>query len=572
MLWDGLDFMDKRPGLKLGLVIGVPLAALAIGAAFWGHSRWSKTHASETGLRWLAAGRLDRAGISSAQALRDAPSAPQSWQLAADLAWRKGMKAQAVNDLRSAALLSRDSPDAVIAWAEAAVLAGEGEEAGRALALLAPDGLLHSARAQRVKGEWLRRRGAWGEAAACFRAAGDLDRRASARPLAINEIPLGVTLLSSGGAGDRERGVALLARWAPDPSWGAQALRALLGDALRRGDRTAMARLAGALSRHPRFTVGDVPDCLRGCVDSDPQGFQAMVRAIEKESAGNAPNVADIMGSLNRLGRTEETLAWAKAIPPAVSRRPPIAVAVAEALRLGGRWRELGVHADRCEWGHNLEFLGSLYGMMAARHVGDTARAQAFWRTLQSASTAGGGQTLVAADLLYGWGTGDEAIELLWGAAANPGVAVQALGTLARIYQVRRDADGQYRAFSRMASLRPDNRDIGNNFAYFAAVTGRAGVSSVQRIAQSNFEATPGNPTYRSTWAFVLCQVSKPGEAMTVLQPIAPDWRKSRAVAWAYGASLAGLGRKDEAREVLGSLDPGTLTFQEIAWVRSVLR
>jgi tetratricopeptide (TPR) repeat protein len=574
IFWDGLDFLDQNPKLRRGLYVGVPLATLAIVAGFWGYAQWSRTHAIAIGRQWLAAGKLDRAEIAIKDALSAAPDAPESWQLAAALAWKRGMKAQAVDDLRKAAFLSHDLADAVIAWAEAAILADDSDEAGRALSLLAPGELSRSARAERAKGEWLRRKGAYGEAAERFQAALDLDRHASVPSLAFDEVPLGVTLLSTGKAGDHKRGVELLSLWSSDPTWGAQALRELLADAIRHNDNLAMPRWAEALSRHPRFSVGDIYACLQGTTDSDPPRFQAMLRSLKEASGSNPERVAQVMGSLNRLGRAAETLEWAKTIPSEVSQRPPIAVAVAEALRLSGQWRELDLYVSRCEWGHDLEFIHWLYGLIAAKHLGDSAKAQAMLKTIQSFSHWNGGQALVAGDMLYGWAADDDAITLLWSASESqsPGFAVQALGTLARIYQVKRDADGQYRVFARLTSLRPEDKDFGNNFAYFAVVTDRGNPTTVARMAQANFEAKPDNIYYRSTWALVLCWLSRPSEAMRVMEPVASTWRTSRAVAWAYGATLAGMGRKDEAQEVFRSINPDTLSFQEIDWVSRTLK
>ena len=52
-------------------------------------------------------------------------------------------------------------------------------------------------------------------------------------------------------------------------------------------------------------------------------------------------------------------------------------------------------------------------------------------------------------------------------------VATEALGSLARHYQTHRDAEGQYRVFRQLHLLRPQDRAVGNNFAFFAALTER---------------------------------------------------------------------------------------------------
>jgi hypothetical protein len=59
---------------------------------------------------------------------------------------------------------------------------------------------------------------------------------------------------------------------------------------------------------------------------------------------------------------------------------------------------------------------------------------------------------------------------------------------------------------------------------------------------------------------------------MTLLEPVSREWKGSPAVAFAYGAALASLGRKSEAREVFDSLDPRNLGPQEQEWIRAALR
>jgi hypothetical protein len=346
-----------------------------------------------------------------------------------------------------------------------------------------------------------------------------------------------------------------------------------LADAIRRDDHPAMSRWAVALSADPRFTLGDIFACLRGTAASDPKPFQTLLALLKRASGTNPSRVAEVMGSLNRLGRTAEVLAWAKSIPSAASQRPPIATEVAEALRLSGQWQNLARFATRCEWGYNLEFIGWLYDMVAARNLGDSGAAQGKWKTIQSSSLSNPGQALVAADLLYSWSDSEDAIALLWGAAGDPRPAMPALGTLARIYQEKGDAAGQYRVFARMAAVRPEDRDIGNNFAYFAVVNGEPGRIEAVRIARANFEASPGNVVYRSTWALVLCGLSRPAEAMKVLEPVASGWKDSPTISWAYVVALADVGRKDEARKILrlSPIHPAQLSAGEIAWMKSVL-
>jgi tetratricopeptide (TPR) repeat protein len=210
--------------------------------------------------------------------------------------------------------------------------------------------------------------------------------------------------------------------------------------------------------------------------------------------------------------------------------------------------------------------------MTAARHLGDNAKADSLWSSLEAEGGRSPAHALFMGDTLVAWGYRENAAKLLWEAADRPDLSYIALGSLARLYQSERDAVGQYRAFSRLNSMRPQDRDIANNLAYFAALTDLGSLSHIEKVAEGNFNAEPGNLTYRSTYAFVLVWANQGTKAMEVLEPVAHDWKKSRAVAFSYGAALASVGRKDEAREVFESIDRKGLSPREIEWVANALR
>jgi predicted Zn-dependent protease len=209
--------------------------------------------------------------------------------------------------------------------------------------------------------------------------------------------------------------------------------------------------------------------------------------------------------------------------------------------------------------------------MQAARALGDKAKADELWRTLRGHATMNSVHALFAGDTVYTWGLVDEA-EILWWAAADQGGpnAITALGTLARYYQVRRDAEGQYRAFRQLYFLHPQDADATNNFIYFAALTGHDG-PLVERLATENLARDPQNLTYLATRAFVLFMDGRPGDALALLSPKAAEVEKSPALAFAYGLALAATGNKDEARTLLGRSNQAVLSKREIELIKSAL-
>jgi predicted Zn-dependent protease len=165
----------------------------------------------------------------------------------------------------------------------------------------------------------------------------------------------------------------------------------------------------------------------------------------------------------------------------------------------------------------------------------------------------------------------DEA-EVLWWAAADQGGpnAIQALGTLARHYQVSRNAEGQYRAFRQLHFAHPLDADVSNNFVYFAALTGHDGAIA-ERLATEDLERNPQNLTYLATRAFVMFVNGRAADALALLQPKAAEVEKSPALAFAYGLALAGTGNKTEARALLEKIPQSALATREADLIKSAL-
>jgi hypothetical protein len=570
-LWAALDSLEARPALRRTLIIGIPTFLIAVAAAFWGYHHWARNNSIRIARQWLEAGRLDRASVAVQDALTTEPEVPESWQLASELAWMEGNRTASVQYAKKAAEVGQFQSDPVLAWGEASILTDDEDQAREAESHLDPVFAKTSPRALRLAGEIARREHKYADARDQFLAALLEDTNAGVQPLAVDEVPLGIVCLQTGAPADRSQGQGLLAKWAPDPKWGAEALRALLADAVAHHDREATARWASELQVHPRYTLGDVPVCLQALAGADPARYQATLASLEEKSRSSPTQSAQLLGWLTQIGQAAEAVRWGSSLDPAAARKPPIAPGIAEAMRATQQWSDLAATVSQADWGPDLGFLGWAYGFVAASHLGDASKADSLWQSLNADGRLYPAHALFAGDSLYAWGYPKEAATLLWSAAERPDLAFQALGSLARLYQVQHDAVGQYRAFSRLNAMRPSDRNIGNNLAYYAVITDLGSQSHIERIAEGNFNSEPGNVAYRSTFALVLVWSGQASRAMSLMEPVSQEWKKSPAVAFAYGATLASVGRKPEAEEVFNSLNPASLSPQESEWIRTAL-
>jgi len=563
--WRLLDALEARRSLRWTLYALGAAAAVTIACWLWVYPWWTRRNAISIARQWLAAGQLDHAAETVRDAMTDSPASPEVWRMAAELARRRKNPALAVDYSHHAAILAPDNPEFTLDWAADALLAEQPDTAEQALGELPADVVAASSRAQRIAGEIARRRVQLTAARDHFAAALSIDG-----PSAIDEVPLGSILLYSRDPAERRRGLTLLTQWTRDREWGATALRTLLGDALDHNDHPAMLKWGEALRAHPLCTLGDIPNCLLAISMADEARFAEVLALLEKKQAVNPGQIALLVGWLNQIGRSAEAVQWVQSLPPELTGKPPVVAVAAEAFRHTADWAGLNAWTSGGDWGRDVEFLRVSYAMLAARQLGNAPRSDELWRTLQSDAQTNGVHALFLADTLYVWGWQAEALTLLWVAADQPGVSLQALGTLARHYQTQRDAEGQYRAFRRLHTLRALDASIANNFAFFSALTAND-LDIAERIARQNHARAPANLGYLSTLAFVLCMQNHAGEAVELLKPAAGDWRKSPGLAFAYGLALSAAGRKDEARPLLASLDLATLTVREEELVKAAL-
>lgn len=569
-VWRIADFLESRQAFLVRWRWWIFAAALSSILLGIGYQRWAQGRSIRVARQWLAAGRFDRVGPAIAAAIADQPLRPEPWQLASELAWRRKQKAEAVRAAEHAAELSHGRSDYVLAWAELALLASDRESAEKAMAQLAPNFIAHSARAERAAAVLARQHEDFALERQHFTAALKLDEAAHL-PTGIDDVPLQTLLYRLGTAEERAAAGIRLERWSTDPRWGADALRGLLADALSRRHLGEAVRWAEALRAHPRFSLDDVPRCLAALAAADETRFSKMLGSFQSEFRNSPSMSALLMGDLLQIGRPQEVLAWHKSLPAAEQTSALLSVEVAEALRLTGQWSELKQWVELASWTPQTRFLQTVYRMEAARGLREEAELTQELQRLRRQVQANGAYTMFAASNLYGAGLRAEAVELFWTAADIPDVAVTALGTLARHYQLEHDAIGQYKAFRRLHALRRDDAGVAHNFAYFAVLSGNFDYGEIERIVVENHRRDPSNLLYLANYAFVLHATGRAAMALTLLEPRAEAWNRSEPFAFAYGLVLAANGRKAEARQVLARIDPKPLTVQERELIASAV-
>ncbi len=564
--WKLLDYLEARRSVRRLLYGGFALVLLVVVFFVWINPWWMRRNAVSMARQWIAAGKTNYAAEVVQKALEKDAQQPELWLVAAELARLNGPRILEIEYAHRAAQLQPENPKYALEWAGAALRADQRDVTIQALAGVSDAELARSSVAQRLLGEMKRRERNFDGAVVHFEAALRLDG-----PGAINEIPLGLCLLVARGAGERQRGHDLLVKWAADPTWGASSLRLLMADAEARGDLPAALKWALALGVHPDRAVSDTSNRLRVLAKGDRAKFAEELARLQKVHRVSAEASAQLVGWLNEIGESRVGLEWMQTFPEPEVQRPPLSLAKAEALRKMSDWAGLQALTAQDDWGANLDFLRWAYGLRAARALADEKQAENLWLTLVNHAQVNGQHALFGGSMLFSWGMVKEAEALWWRAAEQgEGVSYEALGALARFYQVRRDADGQHRVFKKLHAMRPTDDAITNNYVFFAVLTGNRERES-ELLARDIMQRNTGNPTYLATYAYVLVARDRAAEALKLIAPAFAKDSTSSAIQFAYGLALAGTGEKEKAKPILNGLDPATLSTREVEIIAAAL-
>ena len=553
------------------ILLGLGLLGLASGGLFL--FRYAARLANErVAWQWINGGRADRAAAYVNRALARYPDASSTWTLASALAWRMKLTALAEEDARKAAQLGGMRPELLLDWAAAALQRGNLAGAREALEHFPDSYAATSSRAERTLGHFYRQSGDSERALGCFKQALALDTGTGGAAIALDRFDLGSALLRSGDLSKMAQGRTLLEAVLNDHMLGMETTRILLADAIARKDAPAITRLLPRLGANPSFGSEDYALSCQAIILTANESFGERMAPLERQAEDNPKRIMALMGTLNQFGKAQETLRWAERLPADITHREPVCVGIAEAYRLAGQWDLLLCWAAASHWEDDFGFLPAVYAVLAARGTGHPLPTDALLATIEPRLEKNDRTFTLAATCLYNWGATHEAIAILEKGSRARELAYSSLLTLAHLYHSEHDALGAYRVSERLFTITPGNRDFANDYVYFAALLGDAGVPRVQKLALDNCDAQPDNRFYRSTCAFVLAAAGKPAEALRIISPVATEWKESRAVAWGYAAALAKSGETTRSRLVASALDRRSLSREEQAWMDTFTR
>jgi hypothetical protein len=331
-----------------------------------------------------------------------------------------------------------------------------------------------------------------------------------------------------------------LERLSKVPQFRTEALRALLDNALRQNQTEAANELAQALQMSPQVTFADYLLCLELYRKLSPKKFDALLDKVKPVAAREGHDLAQLLSWMNKNGLAGEALKWSDKLPVALTNRPPVAIAVAEALARTKNWSRLKRWTRSGSWGDDdyLRLAYQAYGARRSRRTAAEAEAEfdALWKAAEAAAAAQPEHELALARLASTWDLTQEAEQLWLRVAKVPAARREALDALYAIYRATNDLPNLRLTAERLHQSSPEEVGLAANAARFALLLDH-NTAHGRALAQQAYEKAPNDPAVAVTYAFALYGAGRTAEGISILEKLPPDQLNDPHVA-VYAALL----------------------------------
>jgi len=360
----------------------------------------------------------------------------------------------------------------------------------------------------------------------------------------------------------RAKALQALKELSGKPNQRLASLRALLGDALGRGD--AARELANALASDPEATSADKLGrvaILRAL--KDPEAVSILLK-LKGAVVSKPEQLYQLLAWMNQNGCAVIVVDWLSTLPPEVVANPPICVAAAEACARASEWKRLKAMIEPASW-RRLEFLREAYLAQALGRLGDADGSASAWKASVAAVEKDADAQERLAKTVLGWGWQDRAEEVLWKLADRAGCPRWVLNELWTMSLKRGDSARLYRVSRLLAIADPKTITHRNNFTFLGLLIRSGDNAAHEKTARALYDEAPGNPIVVSTYALSLFQRGRVNDAIALMAQLGPGDTRKPVVALYYGIFLTAAAQAEKATPYLEIGAGGPLLPEEKA-------
>ncbi len=372
---------------------------------------------------------------------------------------------------------------------------------------------------------------------------------------------LAVLQRKTGEGTAREEAMEALRELAAKPDSAHAAQRAMLADAMARGDGDRAKKAAAAITSAPDATFQDrltQLSVLRSLKDPE---FSTMLAALREGALAKPGELYELLSWMNGHDLVLLVVEWLRELPRDVLAKPPVCLAVAHARTRAKDWETLLREVEIGKWGGN-EFARHAYEALALERQNEHEASVASWMQAITATEQRPERLDTLAQLAFAWHWEERGFEMLWKLAATGSAPRKVLDTLWEVAARNRKTE-QLRALSKLRmKADPRSMEARNNFACLSLLM-RSTEGGIHEIADAVYKEAPDNPEVVATYALSLYRREKAAEALSVMQKLKPEQLREPAVARYMGILLAAAERGEEAGEYLALGEKGFILPEE---------
>ena len=364
-----------------------------------------------------------------------------------------------------------------------------------------------------------------------------------------HRLSLAAVRLESKAPGQREAALADLEKMRANPATGPDALRQLLADAIRRRETVNARALADALVAEKSCTFRDKLTrltTLRLFEDARSTTYLIELRDAAISEPMDLCALLSWMNTNNLALLVEE---WVQFLPPEMISRPPVGLAVAEALMRSGEWQKLDNLIGTVKWGE-MEFMRKAFLTAALDHIDEEGEAAREWKDAIAAvrTRSDGLERLARFAVQAKWASRAE--EIMRTLATMPQCPRWVMDSLWKDAFQRSDTTQLQKLSGAIAKSDPKGIAARNNYAFLSLLT-RNAEGNPHRIAETLHREHPENALVTSTYALSLYQQGKAAEAAALMSTLKPEALREPQVALYQAIFLLSIGQAEKADEFL---------------------
>ena len=350
----------------------------------------------------------------------------------------------------------------------------------------------------------------------------------------------------------REKALESLQEMRGNPATAVEALRLLLGDALRRREPVKARELADALVAEKKCTFPDKLSRLVTLRMINDARATPYLEELREASLAEPAELSTLLIWMNSNDLALMVSEWVRFFPQELTTKPPVSIGVAEAYMRTADWQKLEDLVATAKWGE-LDYMRKAFLACALDHLSgitDAEEAAKEWNEalFMVRTRADSLERMAKFALLAKWPKRvDEVMRTL---AAMPLCPRWVLESLWKDAYERKDTAQLQKLSGTLAKADPKGIMSRNNYAFLLLLT-KTAEGNPHQMAEALHREHPLNAMVASTYALSLYEQGKPAEATAIMTTLKPEDLRQPQIALYHAIFLIASGQAEKADEYL---------------------